>query len=280
MVAFLQCGRKKRVICLLLQALLCFPALADTIHFKDGSVTVCREKAWEENDKVKCAFYGTTVDYPKDEVDRIETGKYVLPEILSSPEKDNTGQAIKEQDPTSEPGSESSTAAIKGVNRSGGPVFYDPRRPHKYWASETSRHDSYDDAINAMAKQFNRAPEWVKTQLGNINSLTEIHEKLSSAETALKVFKVTKPVEQEKQVVPAQPAQLDLKKLEGLKFYDPRREKKYWVLETSRHTTLSSAIDALAMQHGRSPEWITTHMGDTNDLGKIHKNLAGKGTAP
>ena len=57
-------------------------------------------------------------------------------------------------------------------------------------------------------------------------------------------------------------------------FYDPRRKQKYWTSKTSGHDTLQGALTALAQQYNRSPQWIQAHMGETNDLGEIHKNLA------
>ena len=62
-------------------------------------------------------------------------------------------------------------------------------------------------------------------------------------------------------------------KSEGLLFYNPRREHKYWISKTSHHNTLEAAIAALAEKYARSPEWVKINMGNTNSLYKIHKNL-------
>ena len=67
---------------------------------------------------------------------------------------------------------------------------------------------------------------------------------------------------------------LDSEKSDGQLFYNPRRKHKYWTSSKSWHNTLDSAIAALAEQYGRNPEWIKANMGNTNDLYKIHKNLA------
>ena len=68
----------------------------------------------------------------------------------------------------------------------------------------------------------------------------------------------------------------DNEKSDGLLFYNPRRKHKYWVSSTSRHNKLEAAIAALAEKYGRNPEWVKANMGNTNNLYKIHKNLAKK----
>jgi hypothetical protein len=66
----------------------------------------------------------------------------------------------------------------------------------------------------------------------------------------------------------------DNEKSDGLLFYNPRRKHKYWVSSTSWHNTLEAAIAALAVKYGRNPEWVKVNIGNTNNLYKIHKNLA------
>ena len=61
--------------------------------------------------------------------------------------------------------------------------------------------------------------------------------------------------------------------VDGTPFYDPRRQYKYWVSETARHRNLEDALEDLARQYNRSPDWIQENIGDTNDLGQIHRNL-------
>jgi hypothetical protein len=73
----------------------------------------------------------------------------------------------------------------------------------------------------------------------------------------------------------------DTVKTKGLQFYNPRRPQKYWTSADSKHHSFKEAIAALAKQYDRSLEWIQHHMGDTNDLYKIHQNLSrGKLNAP
>lgn len=59
-----------------------------------------------------------------------------------------------------------------------------------------------------------------------------------------------------------------------LEFYNPRRPYKYWTSKISKHKVFKDAIAVLAKQYERSPEWIKQHMGETNDLDEIHRNLA------
>ena len=60
-------------------------------------------------------------------------------------------------------------------------LFYNPRRTHKYWASSKSRHNTMEAAIAVLAKQYDRNPEWVKMNMGNTNSLYEIHKNLTNS---------------------------------------------------------------------------------------------------
>jgi len=67
---------------------------------------------------------------------------------------------------------------------------------------------------------------------------------------------------------------MDNEKSDGLFFYNPRRKHKYWTSSKSWHNTLEAAIAALAEKYGRNPEWVKANMGNTNNLYKIHINLA------
>jgi len=58
-------------------------------------------------------------------------------------------------------------------------LFYNPRRPQKYWTSATSKHNSFKDAIAAMAKEYERTPQWVQQYMGTTNNLSEIHQNLA-----------------------------------------------------------------------------------------------------
>ena len=56
--------------------------------------------------------------------------------------------------------------------------FYNPRRTHKYWTSETARHSTFKEAMAALAKQYERSPEWIKKHMCEINDLNTIHQNL------------------------------------------------------------------------------------------------------
>lgn len=59
----------------------------------------------------------------------------------------------------------------------------------------------------------------------------------------------------------------------NLKFYDPRREQRYWAGRSSKHATMMEAISALAKQYGKSTAWIEENLGEENDLGLIHERI-------
>jgi hypothetical protein len=59
----------------------------------------------------------------------------------------------------------------------------------------------------------------------------------------------------------------------GLKFYDPRRADKYWSSANDHHQTLNDAIKALARHYDVTPQWIESHMGTTNELEDIHRQI-------
>jgi hypothetical protein len=136
-----------------------------------------------------------------------------------------------------------------------GILFYNPRRPYKYWTGPNARHHTLKEALAALAKQFDRDPQWVAEHLGKTNNLGDIYRNLgSSGGVAPSTVKsVASP--------------------RGFLFYDPRRPYKFWTGATSKHRTLKEALDVLAKQYDRSPDWVKAHMGESNDLGEIHKNL-------
>ena len=59
-------------------------------------------------------------------------------------------------------------------------LFYNPRRPQKYWTSASSKHNSFNEAIAAMAKEYERTPQWVQQYMGTTNNLSEIHQNLAN----------------------------------------------------------------------------------------------------
>lgn len=182
--------------------------------------------------------------------------------------------------------------------------FYDPRRKHKYWAASQSRHNDVKGAVAALADLFGRTPAWVTAHMGNTNDLSKIHlnlirqlenwnqPPLPSAATAKDVKAAEKPIVKppapqtppKKQVAkPAttspkavrasNPFASNLPETKGPMFYNPRRVKKFWANETSRHNSLDEALNALADQYGQSVAWIENHMGESNSLQEIHQAL-------
>jgi hypothetical protein len=59
-------------------------------------------------------------------------------------------------------------------------LFYNPRRPLKYWTSANSKHNTFKEAIAALAKVYERSPEWVQQYMGTTNNLSEIHRNLAN----------------------------------------------------------------------------------------------------
>jgi len=111
--------------------------------------------------------------------------------------------------------------------------------------------------VESLAQRFGRSAEWVMENLGKSNDLGQIHQNLLAS--------LQQKTPSEESIAGAGA---------GIQFYDPRRRFKYWSGPERRHYTLEEAVEALAMQYDRSPEWIKAHLGSTNDLAEIHRNLA------
>jgi hypothetical protein len=74
-------------------------------------------------------------------------------------------------------------------------MFFNPRREKRFWASETSRHDSLDDAVAALADLYHRTPEWVQSHMGEENALQAIHQKLSEKQAIEKTLAESAQIE-------------------------------------------------------------------------------------
>ena len=142
------------------------------------------------------------------------------------------------------------------VQRVTGIQFYDPRRHYKYQTGTATSYHTLKEAVDDLAAKFDKTPRWVELNLGDTNDLGQIYRNLSQ------------PIEK------AQPETETESKTSGLLFYDPRRAEKYWVSPDSRHRTMEEAVDTLAQQYEQTSDWIIAHLGETNDLVKIHRNLA------
>jgi hypothetical protein len=247
------------------------PGKADIIFFKDGMKTVCQEKAWEEGQDVKCEYEGTILNYQKKDVLRIQkirTQKKIEPpsDQIKVPAKPaaqaETGPAVTQssvskQKVTTKKDAKSVTVKPTGASKPAGLEFYNPRRPLKYWTSPSSKHQTFAEAIAALAKQYDRSPEWIQQQMGDTNDLDEIHRNLASGKT-------NAPVEAKAETAKAVSETL---------FYSPRRPHPYWSSATTKHKTFEQAMSALSVRYGRSEQWIQQYMGDSNNLNEIHQNL-------
>ena len=243
---------------------------ADIIFFKDGMRTVCQEKAWEEDQEVKCEYQGTILSYQKKDVLRIQeirTSKKAPPAkpektpekpvaAVAKPSTDLKAPDAKPKLPDKkdikllpvQPGGVSNTRELE---------FYNPRRAHKYWTSAVSKHKTFKEAIAALAKQYDRSPDWIQQHMGETNDLNEIHQNLAGS-------KLNAPVETKVQTQ---------QKVSDTLFYNPRRPQKYWTSAMAKHKTFKEAVNALSAQYGRSNQWVQQYMGKSNNLDEIHQNL-------
>ena len=142
------------------------------------------------------------------------------------------------------------------VQRVTGIQFYDPRRHYKYQTGTTTSYHTLKEAVDDLATKFDKTPRWVELNLGDTNDLGQIYRNLS------------RPLES------AQPETEIESTTSGLLFYDPRRAEKYWVGPDSRYRTMEEAVGTFAKQYEQTPDWIVSHLGGTNDLVEIHRNLA------
>ena len=228
----------------------------DTIYFKDGMRMVCQTRAWEENDEVYCEYEGGLLIYPKRDVGQILKGPPV--EEDKAPPKNHEQESKRPAKAASSLPPPPATVTTPAVRPSSGVLFYDPRRPKKYWSSQTGHYDSYRDAIAALAAEFDRSPQWIEDNMGDSNDLEEIRDRLSAAHRS----KASEPTES--------PNDLESG---GIEFYNPRRPQKYWTAPEAGHNTYAEAIAAFAREFGKPAAWIEAHMGDSNDLEQIRHAL-------
>jgi hypothetical protein len=228
---------------------------ADIIHFRDGMKTVCQGKAWEEKDEVRCEYDGGVLIYPKADVQTIERRIAPAPST-DPPEK----QAVRVPGPASEtpsPPPASALALPHGRPNPATVLFYDPRRPKKYWSSPTRQHDSYREAVSALAADFDQPTEWVEQHMIDSNDLMEIRRHLEDR----------RATGDETQSASGSPSET------AIEFYNPRRPAKYWTSENAHHNSLAEALQALARDFSETPEWVESHMAESNDLSVIRQSL-------
>jgi len=234
------------VVAYLFLNLIVLPVNADIIYFKDGMKTICQEIAWEEDGQIKCEYAGWVLTYPKADVLRV---------LKTRTKKQNPPTEKNERERqiiTKDSGTKKVSPPIAD-----GDVFYNPRRPYTYWTGKNSKHKSYKEAIQALAKQYGRSPEWIQAHMGDTNDLEQIHQNL--ANQVLNRETVVDPP-----LAPTSP---------GIVFYNPRRPFPYWTGKALKHKSYKEAIQALAVEYGQSPQWVQKNMGESNDLNEIHQNL-------
>lgn len=236
----------------LIVCIIAFNADADIIYFKDGLKTICQDRAWEEDGQIKCEYAGWIITYQKTDVLRIV--KTTPPRPAAEIEKQTQASHKTEVAPET-------PDKISPPNKTG-TAFYDPRRPQKYWSDKNSKHDSYNDAIQALAKKYNRSPEWIQDHMGDSNDLEEIHRNLADSNLADSNL--------DKHIPDGEPKAA---KSSGLVFYNPRRSYPYWTGTSEKYKSYKEAIKALAQKYDRPPDWIQKNMGQSNDLAEIYQNL-------
>ena len=233
------------VACLFL-SFLASPVHADIIYFKDGMKTVCQQKAWEEDGQIKCEYGGWVLTYSKEDVRRI---------VKTNPSQNITPSGKNTQ--ARQPDKENFQINTFSQPKTGGIVFYNPRRPFKYWTDRNSKHKNYTEAIQALAEKYDRSPEWIQAHMGSSNDLDQIHRNLAGSISD----------------IPSGIAKPSPTKTPGIAFYNPRRPFPYWTGKDMKHKSYHDAIRALAEEYGQSTEWVQENMGNSNDLVEIHENL-------
>lgn len=147
-------------------------------------------------------------------------------------------------------------------------LFFNQNEAYPYRTGQDKAFRTQTEALQALAAQYGRSVQWVQDHFGMANDLKTIHANLAKA--------ASKPAEEqrENQNVHEKIDATDLMhRPRGLQFYNPRRKEKYWIGKTQRYNSLNEAMAALANQYNVTVEWIESHMGNTNNLNEIHKNI-------
>jgi hypothetical protein len=277
---------------------------ADRIYLKDGTVVVS-DKVWQTRDHVHFILEGThnvEIRYANEIVAKIESqGKTFTPDDAAAPHPKSNQRttappkSVKKEQNANEDvvsgGKEPQSSRVNvqvdesAITANRGLSFYDPRRGKRYWANRNSKHDTLAGALQALAKQYDRTPQWVASHMGEENNLSKIHASLlqrRGMETSTKGAQKSNQAQAKRLFYPEKASKStsstasqdsEVASNSGLEFYNPRREQKYWTGKMARHNTLQEAMKALAEQYGVSTEWIESNMGNTNDLDTIHRNI-------
>ena len=291
--------------------LLCRQGACDRIILKDGTVEESL-KVWESEDYVHFILKGTQdveIRYAKEIVERVEGFDQAA--VHGGPPARQHADGVSDAVGIAPPGvdaqqpvtaatirnwEEHAVKANEIARESRGISFYDPRRPMRYWATSDSKHHDLQAALLSISKIYGQSVQWVTAHMGEQNDLGVIHFNLlkqagreqpgsvdQSHAVSLKFLDDGSAEKKSKE--PADKAHdLPMGSVSSVapspdpverrvQFYDPRRPEKYWSGQMTRHHTLKEAIEALARQYGVSLEWIEDHMGETNELSVIHRNI-------
>lgn len=210
----------------------------------------------------------------------------------AAPKSGDAGQPPITQDQTATSADDlaklqAAAAKLTGIS------FYDPKRSHKYWATAALQYDSVKQAISGLSELYHMPSDWIERNMGDTNDLGVIHQNLLSglkgkpdatSHPMATPAGTGKPAAGESdqslsaKVAQAPPAEIRIEDLDGTQsegpfFYNPRKPLKYWISESKGYETLNEALAALAQQYHQTPEWVEAHMGQTNNLNVIHRNL-------
>jgi hypothetical protein len=122
-------------------------------------------------------------NFPKDRMDGWHTVPLQMPDqsasrdSLTAPQGDSSEMAaLRKYFP--EPAPMGMERSVEPAEITDEIMFFNPMRKKRYWADETSRHESLDDAVAALAEMYHRTPEWVQSHMGEENTLQAVHIKL------------------------------------------------------------------------------------------------------
>lgn len=72
----------------------------------------------------------------------------------------------------------SATSADPAVAPEAAIEFYNPRRAKKYMTGPGARHDSFQEAVEALARDFGKPADWVEQNMGDSNDVDQIRKSL------------------------------------------------------------------------------------------------------
>ena len=284
------------------------PVSGDTILLKDGT-TIESQRVWTSDGFVHFILKGTRdveIRYASEIVDKINGipvgAKSVKPASLKPSGPDmaaagtkNTKQAFANSTSIQDWKMADDLEVDAFIRSNKGVLFYDPHRSKRYRSDFQTGFTTLDAALADLAGRYGKPVQWIESHMGEENDLGRIHYNLnlalsSDAETGkatLSIKKVGRADHEDSGTSrvndvnatgsgPAMtaPRQIDVPEdYQGILFYDPRRQQKFWATPESKHQTLRQAIASLAQQYGATPHWIEENMGGSNKLEEIHRSI-------